>query len=313
MTNFLRFLLAQLSFFFLNKSVNKKFESKVFQKINILCKKNKYSNNFQLNTHVLFNNSLKKIILQKKLTNFLRENFIQNIFFVHNRFYILMMLLKIFFNKNKLFKKLLIEDDVGNPVRYFLYPISSGNRIREVFHLLNFSNFIKIPLNKITYVFEFGGGYGNMARLFYKINKNINYTIFDTFFVNLLQYYYLKMLKIKTFFNNNSKKNINLHHKLSKTNYYKKNYKNKLFIANWSLSEAPIKLRKIILKKIYYFNYILISYQSSFEKINNDKFFTDLVQDLKNKKFNIKKTEIPYMNFFRFSNKHYYLFLKKNS
>ena len=25
------------------------------------------------------------------------------------------------------------------------------------------------------------------------------------------------------------------------------------------------------------------------EKINNDKFFTDLVQDLKNKKFNVKK------------------------
>ena len=41
------------------------------------------------------------------------------------------------------------------------------------------------------YVFEFGGGYGNMAYSFCKINKNIKYIIFDTYEVNLLQYYYL--------------------------------------------------------------------------------------------------------------------------
>jgi hypothetical protein len=43
----------------------------------------------------------------------------------------------------------LIEDNIGDPIRYFLYPKSSGNRIREVFHLLNFNAFSKIPLNKI--------------------------------------------------------------------------------------------------------------------------------------------------------------------
>ena len=31
-----------------------------------------------------------------------------------------------------------------------------------------------------------------MARIFSKIKRNISYTCFDTYYVNLLQYYYLK-------------------------------------------------------------------------------------------------------------------------
>ena len=130
------------------------------------------------------------------------------------------MLLKIIFNKNKLYKKLLIEDNIGDPIRYFLYPKSSGNRIREVFHLLNFQNFTNVSLNKIKTILEFGGGYGNMARLFYKINKNINYKIFDTFHVNLLQYYYLTMLKIPSSFNKKTNKNISLNYNISKCNSF---------------------------------------------------------------------------------------------
>jgi len=219
-----------------------------------------------------------------------------------------MMLIKIICNKNKLFKKLLVEDNVGNPIRYFLYPISSGNRIREVFHLLIFSNFIKIPLSKIDNIYEFGGGYGNMARLFYKINKKINYTIFDTYFINLLQYYYLRMLKIPVNFKIKKNKNITLTYKISK--HFNKN-KNNLFIANWSLSESPIKLREIFIKKIYSFDFILISYQSNFENINNHKYFNYLINKLEQKNFYVYRQEIPYMNFFRFSNKHYYIFIKK--
>ena len=41
-----------------------------------------------------------------------------------------------------------------------------------------------------------------------------------------------------------------------------------LFIANWSISEMPLKLRKKILKYIFNVNYILISFQDKFENIN---------------------------------------------
>jgi hypothetical protein len=310
MKNFLRFCIAQLSFFFKNTKINKKQEIKVIKQIEYFYKQKKKINNNKLKTHIIFNNYVKMLIIKKKFSNFLRENIIQKIFFVHNRFYILFMLLKIIFNKNKLYKKILIEDNIGDPIRYFLYPKSSGNRIREVFHLLNFQNFTKISLYKIKTILEFGGGYGNMARLFYKINKNINYKIFDTFHVNLLQYYYLTMLQIPSSFNKKTNKNISLNYNISKCNSFNKTDK-KLFIANWSLSESPLKLRKTILKKIISFDYILISYQEKFENINNHTYFSDFAKKFNDKKFIIKILKIPFMNSFTLSNNNYYLFIKR--
>ena len=154
MKNFFRFGIAQLSFFYKNKKIDKKYETKVIEEIENLYQK-KINNNNKLRTHIIFNNYIKKLIIEKKFSNFLRENIIQKIFFVHNRVYILFMLLKIIFNKNKLFKNLTLEDNIGNPIRYFLYSKSSGNRIREVFHLLNFQNFSKTPLDRIKTIFEF--------------------------------------------------------------------------------------------------------------------------------------------------------------
>ena len=75
-------------------------------------------------------------------------------------------------NKNwKFYKKIIIEDNVGDPVRYFLYPKSSGNRINHAYHLSVLSSEFNANLKKINKVFEFGGGYGCMARVFSKINK----------------------------------------------------------------------------------------------------------------------------------------------
>jgi hypothetical protein len=309
MKNFLRFLIAQLSFLYKNKKINKKYETKIIEEVESLYKK-KIKNKNKLKTHVIFNNYIKKLIIQKKFSNFLRENIIQKIFFVHNRVYILFMLFRIIFNKNKLYKKLLLEDNIGNPVRYFLYPNSSGNRIREVFHLLNFQDFSKIALKKINIILEFGGGYGNMARLFYKINKNINYKIFDTFHVNLLQYYYLRMLKIPLSFNGINNKNISLNYNILKYNSFSKKDK-KLFIANWSLSESPLKLRRIIMKKIVNFDYVLISYQEKFENINNHLYFSNIAKNFNHKKFVVRLFKIPFMNILRFTNNNYYLFIKK--
>lgn len=311
--NLLRYCLSLLSFFYKNnlnklKSHHNLISSEIINKL----KKFSFTKSSRLKTHKIFSKTVYELILQNKTLNFLRNIKVQNIFFIHNRLFIFKELKEI--QKDKimwsLWKKLLIENDIGDPVRYFLYPKSSGNRIREVFHLLNFENFAKLSLNNVKTIFEFGGGYGNMARIFYKIDKNINYTIFDTFHVNLLQYYYLNMLKIPSNLNRINKKNITLNYKSSKCNFFKEK-KKKLFIANWSLSESPIKLRNIILKKITNFDFVLISYQEKFEKINNHKFFSNISKKFDSKKFIIQISEIPFMNFFLSSNKNYYLFIKK--
>jgi len=191
--DFFRKFATFLSIFFINKKINLSRDYKIFKKINIKIKENKIDNKNLRKTHQIFNNRLYQLLKNNNLKNFLRVNFIQKMFFVHNRYFIFKELKRLKKDKNWLFyRKLIKEDGVGNPVRYFLYPESSGNKINHVFHLSILKNEFNVKLKKINKIFEFGGGYGCMARIFSKINKNINYLCFDTYYVNLLQYYYLK-------------------------------------------------------------------------------------------------------------------------
>ena len=62
---------------------------------------------------------------------------------------------------------------------------------------------------------------------------------------------------------------------------YKK--KKMLFIANWSLSETPLKFRNNFFKLIKNSKFILISFQENFENIDNLKYFLKLKKNLKKK------------------------------
>ena len=200
--NLARYFLTTLSIFYTNDLKKYKNKSeKTRKQVQKFILRNKLISNVT-NTHLVFNNKIFKVLSSSsKLLSFLSFPFIQQMFFVHNRFFIFKELNEL--KKSSLFKilykKLLIEDDLGNPIRYFLYPKSSGNRINHVYHLSLLTKYLNVDLLKISHVFEFGGGYGCMARIFFKINKNINYVIYDTFYVNLLQYYYLKTLGQKPF------------------------------------------------------------------------------------------------------------------
>ena len=227
-------------------------------------------------------------------------------FFLHNRFFVLKELKEIQKSKNwKFYEKILKEDHIGNPIRYFLYLKSSGNRINHVFQLYKLINNTEIDLKKnIKNIFEFGAGYGCMSRIFSKINKRIKYTAFDTPHVNLLQYYYLKHNNLDVGF---SKKN----HFYLTSNLGKISKSNDLFIANWSLSETPIFFRERFFKIIKRSRYILISFQEYFEDIDNLKYFNNLKKKLNNSfEIKIEKNKYYKGNIFNKQN-HYFLFGKK--
>ena len=162
-----------------------------------------------------------------------------------------------------------------------------------------------LNFSKLKEVFEFGGGYGCMARIFSKINNKINYTIFDTEVVNLLQFYYLKSLNLNVGFD---KEQIKLISKIKTSN---KKLQKSLFIANWSISEVPISYRKKFLKEIVRREYFLISFQENFENINNLKYFQKMNNLLKKKYLcKILKNKFYKGNIFRKQN-HYFFIGKK--
>ncbi len=305
-SDIIRTLLSFLSSWYPNNEISKKKDSYLRYEILKKINKIKINNKNLQKTHKNFNKKILKLLKDNEIKNFLRKNFIQKMFFLQNRFFIYQELK--YLQKSKkwnFYKNLLDEDSIGNPIRFFLYLRSSGNRINHVYHLNIFENEFRINVQKkIKKVFEFGGGYGCMARIFSKINKEIRYTCFDTPYVSLLQYYYLKHNNLDVGFQKNNK--IFLNSKFENTKE-----KNDLFLANWSLSETPIKFRNKFYNKIINSKYILICFQEKFENINNLKYFNRLKNKLNNK-FDIKIIKNKfYKGNLIFKQNHYFLLGKK--
>ena len=288
-------------------SANKDLLIKRYIKNNI--ESNKIIKNNLKETHNIFNKKLYLLLQKNNIKNFLRESFIQKMFFLHNRFFVYSELKVLKKNKKwSLYKKLIKEEPTGNPIRYFLYPNSSGNRINHVYHLSILSKELGIDLTKIRVVFEFGAGYGCMAQIFSKINQKINYTCFDTHYVNLLQYYYLKHSNLDVGFS--IKNNYSLISNLKKIkNYQKKSMT--LFIANWSLSETPLNFRKKFIPIMIKNRFILISFQEKFEDIDNLKYFNNLKSEISDRyKIKILKNSFYTGNIMNKQN-HYFFIGKK--
>jgi hypothetical protein len=308
-SNLLRRLSGYLSFWIKdNKIVSIKKDIFIKKTIsNNLIKNHIIKKNLK-KTHQIFNSQIYSLLIKNDLKKFLREGFIQKMFFLHNRFFILGELNELKRDKNwNLYKKLIIEDAVGNPIRYFLYPKSSGNRINHVYHLSVLSNELNIKLKDINKIFEFGAGYGCMARVFSKINKKVFYTCFDTYYVNLLQYYFLKHNNLNVGF---SKKN-NFYLTSDLKNVNKKFSSSDLFIANWSLSETPLKFRENFQKILKKNKYILICFQEKFEEIDNLKYFNKLKLELSFKyKIKILKNKFYKGNIVKRHN-HYFFIAKR--
>jgi len=79
----------------------------------------------------------------------------------------------------------------------------------------------------------------------------------------------------------------------------------KLLIANWSISETPLSLRKKIFFLFKEFDYQLISFQSEFEKIDNISFFKKVMN------YNIKQNRKVEILPIKKMKNHFYLFCKK--
>jgi hypothetical protein len=250
-----------------------------------------------------FEKQVASLITTKDPRHFLRWNIIQSTMFSTNHKYTRTEYKNLKLSpKWNVWKKIIKEDFIGDPLPEIVCPKSSGNRIHHSYHLHQFEETTNTSILNYDVIFEFGGGYGSMRRVVDKLGFKGIYILFDLPVFSLLQQYYLNTLKIqttnfttdqnfssenKTYCVSNFKQLEALLNKINTTN------KKRLFIATWSLSETPLELRQKVETLTKSFSAFLIAYQKEFSNINNIEYFNNM----KSKKNNLlwKTWEIPHL------------------
>jgi hypothetical protein len=180
-------------------------------------------------------------------------------------------------------REAIIESQVGHPLPYWKYRRSSGNLIHHAYHIAQFEQKTAMCVHNVSFVFEFGGGYGSMCRLFHNLGFQGKYIIFDLPGFVALQNFFLKSIGIrihsaKSF--KTSKSGVVCISDLELLRTVLENhddFSNSMFVATWSISETPANLRGLILSLLRKFKGFLIAYQDQFGEVNNIGFFRNWI------------------------------------
>lgn len=89
-------------------------------------------------------------------------------------------------------ERLLKEDGIGKPSLIKINGVStSTNTLHHLYHMYRFQKDSSVKLASIKSVVEWGGGYGNMAKLWKRTNPDVTYTIVDSALFTSIQWLYL--------------------------------------------------------------------------------------------------------------------------
>ena len=186
----------------------------------------------------------------------------------------------------------LSETRFGGAMPYWRHPWTSSNTIHHCYHLTRFANETGLTVNDFAAVLEFGGGYGNLCRVARRLGFSGEYAITDLAQFQTLQRMYLSATATKATL---------LTPKAVDSWLARHGAGDALFIATWSLSEAPLADRAIT-AELPRFKAALIAFQRSFEGVDNVSFFGDLKAQLE-PTHNCTVTEIEHLqgNFYIFA------------
>ena len=254
--------------FKVNKEYHSKFLSSLKEDIEILSMKTEWSSNLIQ----IYNNFL---IGDKD--SFLRFPIIQQtihppIFNLSKRYFDFLVDKKLF---TEYLCKYAIENPVGNPFIDPNFKLSSPILIQHTYNLYMILTHFNINIKTIDLIFEFGAGYGSFVRLLKNAGYSKKHFIFDLPFMTKLQKMYLKnVFEDHTLNEKGVLDNIFYYSDIEKINdiNIEKN-KNNLFVATWSLSEAPFDVREKFIPILNKFKYILITYQKNFDSLDNVNYF----------------------------------------
>ena len=225
-------------------------------------------------------NRLRDHVLHKDPMTFLRWDVIINTMFVTFSPYIGIELseLKKLSDWDSRWRSAIKESPVGHPLVYPFHRESSANLIHHAYHISRFERAFGEKVHDLGFVLEFGGGYGSVSRLLHNLGFDGKYIIFDLPHFSALQEFYLKALSLPVrdvadF--GQTERGIFLVSSLETLKRLTSSlgFQKSLFIATWSISEAPIHLRQEILPIAERLGNILIAYQDRFEDVDNREYF----------------------------------------
>lgn len=154
---------------------------------------------------------------------------------------------------------LLREDFIGQPTIQNVPFMTSANRAWHANHLSRYTGKCNKEIWDAPVLVEWGGGYGNMARIVRKMNPSITYIIIDLPEVLALQYVYLASLEGEESINLLTPENscqilpgkvnlISSHLVLSED----MPIKCEAFISTWAITESPRVAQEYVVKKDYF-------------------------------------------------------------
>lgn len=149
------------------------------------------------------------------------------------------------------------ETGFGNPERLPAHDKTSGNMVHQAYILKQWMDISGRRVDSLNAIFEFGGGYGAMARLCKQLEFDGAYCIYDLPELLLLQEFYLS---------NTGVENVVFTQEPIEEIHFD------LFIAACSLSEVPFELRDKILDGIKVKDYVIM-YQGAYMKRDNSGYF----------------------------------------
>jgi hypothetical protein len=247
-------------------------------------------------------NRLKALVLNNDPRKFLDWDVIRKTMYIGNSGYIRKeyKYLKSISNFSGRWYPAIQESTIGLPKRYNHLGRSSGNLIHHAYHIAKFEEETNLLITNSDFVFEFGGGYGSMCRLFHNLGYKKRYLIFDLAPFSALQKYYLKSLGLEILDIDNfikAESGILCISKIEDLQIILKNsdinQSNSLFLGTWSISETPVNLREIIFPLVKDFSSFLIAYQNNFCNVDNIDYFDNFRKQHKNISWN--NWEIPHL------------------
>jgi hypothetical protein len=160
-----------------------------------------------------------------------------------------------------------ISETKLKPNSHLICSESSTNNLHHAYSLQRLMEETGYILNEIDDVVEFGGGYGNVCRLFKIWGHNKKYYSYDIEELIQIQKYYLK------------ENNINDVSFVKEHDVVDVVSGNSLFLGMWSISEVPVTERAVLLENLKFFECknIFLAMGGMFQNENNIKWLNDTV------------------------------------